>query len=308
MKLRNSIFTFLIVSSCVVDSNLNQHSEKDRIENHLEKITKTNGYRNYKNPQILNDVAGYLYEVFVEYCDSVYYQPYIVNGVEYKNVIGCFGLDKNERIVIGAHYDVFGDQEGADDNASGVAGLLELARMLRNQNTKYRIDLVAYTLEEPPFFRTNKMGSFIHAKSLHDSAVSLRGMICLEMIGYFSDTAKSQNYPLPHKKIIYGDKGNYIMIVQKFGNGTFGQEIKRRMKNTELIETKSIKSPSIIPGIDFSDHMNYWKFGYSAIMITNTSFYRNENYHQKSDKMETLDLDKMKAVIDEVYYAVTTIE
>ncbi len=284
------------------------HSDVDRIEDHLAFITRTENYRNYLNVKALNHIADYIFLNFKEYCDTVYFQPFMVNGVEYKNVIGSFHIKDTSRIIVGAHYDVCGNQEGADDNASGIVGLLELARLLHNKKTNYRIDLVAYTLEEPPFFRTEFMGSYIHAKSLYDSNVSVKGMICLEMIGYFSDKPKSQQYPLPHKAIIYGDEANYIMIVQRFGNGSFGNDIKELMKNTELIDTKSIKAPSILPGIDFSDHLNYWKFDYSAIMVTNTSFYRNPRYHQESDKMETLDLKKMSSVIDEVYYSLTTIK
>jgi hypothetical protein len=92
------------------------------------------------------------------------------------------------------------------------------------------------------------------------------------------------------------------------GNNSFANEVENLMKHANLIETQSIKAPSIIPGIDFSDHLNYWEFGYSALMVTNTSFYRNPNYHEPSDKMETLDLNKMASVIDEVYYALSRLK
>ena len=145
-----------------------------------------------------------------------------------------------ERIVVGAHYDVCGNQEGADDNASGVVGVLELARMLHQEKTNYQIEFVAYTLEEPPYFRSEQMGSYIHAKSLVNESVKLKGMICLEMIGYFSDEDHSQDYPLPHKKMIYGSTGNYILLVQNFAKPDFGNTIKKLMKSADLIDTKSI--------------------------------------------------------------------
>jgi Zn-dependent M28 family amino/carboxypeptidase len=109
-------------------------------------------------------------------------------------------------IVIGAHYDVCQEQEGADDNASGVVGLLELARLLKNEKLKYKIELVAYTLEEPPFFRTEYMGSFIHAQSLQQAKTDVLGMICLEMIAYFSDKKGSQEYPIGLMSLFYGKK------------------------------------------------------------------------------------------------------
>jgi hypothetical protein len=303
-KVIRLIIIAILAGSCAVETPMVNTSDYKVIESHLKAITKTDGYRNYQNTDVLNKVADYIHGVYANFCDTAYFQEYYVGEMQYKNVIGVINPEIEERIVIGAHYDVAGDQEGADDNASGVVGLLELARLLQNSDLKYRIELVAYTLEEPPFFRTKQMGSYIHAKSLNDANAEVKGMICLEMIGYFADEPKSQEYPLPHKKIIYGDEGNYILIVQNFEGGDFGRSIKNSMKKADLIETKSIKMPGSVPGIDFSDHLNYWDFGYKAVMITNTAFYRNKNYHEETDKMETLDIKRISSVIDEVYYAV----
>ena len=296
-------FLGLIQNSCAqkINSSHSIISDTLRIKNDLKIITKTTNSRNYKNVETLNFVADYIFTELSKNCDSVYFQSYFVNGIEYKNVIGSIGTNNHERIVVGAHYDVCGDQEGADDNASGVVGVIELSRLLAKEKLKYRIDFVAYSLEEPPFFRTEHMGSNVHAKMLFDSRENVKGMICLEMIGYFNDEPNSQSYPLGILKLFYGNKGDYITIVQKFGNGKFGNQVKRLMKKQKLLPTKSFKGPSKLPGVDFSDHQNYWKYGYSAVMITNTAFYRNKNYHEKTDKMETLDLKRMALVIDEVY-------
>lgn len=148
----------------------------------------------------------------------------------YKNIICTINPEKKERIIIGAHYDVCGNQDGADDNASGIVGLLELARQLKNLDLNYRIDFVAYTLEEPPFFGTDYMGSHIHAKYLFDNKIPVKGMICLEMIGYYRDDENSQDYPLGFLSWIYGKKGDYITVVQKYWNGKFGNDIKRQMQ------------------------------------------------------------------------------
>jgi Zn-dependent M28 family amino/carboxypeptidase len=270
----------------------------------LRTITKTEKSRNYRNTDVLNAVADYLYGALTEYCDTVCFQSYQVNGVEYKNVIGSIGIDKAERIVIGAHYDVAGDQEGADDNASGIAGLLELSRLLSNEKLQHRIDFVAYSLEEPPYFRTESMGSYVHAKMLYDNQINIKGMICLEMIGYYSDAPGSQDYPLGLMRLFYGNKGDYITVIQKSGNGSFGRQTTRLMKQQGFIKTKSLRAPASLVGVDFSDHLNYWKYGYPAVMISNTAFYRNKNYHEITDKMETLDLRRMALVIDEVYETV----
>jgi hypothetical protein len=281
-----------------------QYSDTLRIVNDLKIITKTPQPRNHLNPEILNFVANYIFDELLKACDTVYYQYFTVNGIEYKNVIGSIGSNKSERLVIGAHYDVAKIQEGADDNASGIVGVLELARLMSKDSTKYAIDFVAYSLEEPPYFRTKNMGSYVHAKSLHDNGVELKGMICLEMIGYFSDKKGSQHYPIFLMKPFYGNKGDYITVVQKFGNGNFGKQFEGLMKKQKTIRTKSFKSFARLPGVDFSDHLNYWKFDYNAVMITNTAFYRNRNYHKPTDKMETLDINRMSLVIDEIYMSV----
>jgi Zn-dependent M28 family amino/carboxypeptidase len=278
------------------------------IKNHLTAITKTKGYRHFMNVDLLNKVANYIHSNFEQYADTTYFQEFELNGLTYKNVICVFeptklnsiGEKNTQTIVIGAHYDVCGMQEGADDNASGVVGLLELARLLKGQLFNYRIELVAYTLEEPPYFRTENMGSHVHAESLVDSNTDVYGMLSLEMIGYFVEEKKSQDYPLGFLKLFYGTRGNYITLVNKFGKGKFSRKFTSKFKHSDVIRTKRFNGPKALPGVDFSDHLNYWKYGFSALMITDTAFYRNKNYHEQGDVMEILDLPKMAKVIDGV--------
>jgi Zn-dependent M28 family amino/carboxypeptidase len=277
------------------------------IKSHLAAITKTGQFRTYKNIEQLNKTADYIKTVFNQYTDSVSIQEYSVNGQVYKNVICSFGTENKKRIIVGAHYDVCDNQEGADDNASGVVGLLELSRLLKEKKLNQRVDLVAYSLEEPPYFRTEYMGSYIHAKSLANSKTEIYGMISLEMIGYFRDEKKSQSYPVKLLSLFYGNKGNYITLVKKFGAGSFTRKFCRKYKSTKTIRTKKFSGPPALPGIDFSDHLNYWKFGFSALMITDTSFYRNKNYHAPTDTMETLDINRMSKVIDGVFNALTAL-
>jgi hypothetical protein len=266
---------------------------------HLKFLTEGSGYRNYLNPDQLNKIASYIYQHYSLYADTVYYQEFVVDGQVYKNVIASFGQKNKTRIVVGAHYDVCGNQAGADDNASGVTGLLELARMLNGQKLHYRIDLVAFSLEEPPYFRTDSMGSYIHAQSLVGERIF--GMISLEMIGFFNDEKKSQTYPAGILKMIYGGRGNYITLVKKSSAGKFARQFSKEFKRTNVMRTKKFTGRAALPGIDFSDHLNYWKFGISAMMITDTAFYRNKNYHESTDTLETLDLKRMANVIDGVF-------
>lgn len=276
-------------------------SDTTLIKVHLTAITKTGKFRIYRNVDQLNKTAEYINTVFSQYSDSVFIQVYSVNGQVYKNVICPFGTAKNKRIIVCAHYDVCDNQEEVDDNASGAVVLLELFQLLKGQKLNQRIDLVAHTSEEPLFFRTEYKGSYIHAKSLVENKTDVYGMLSLEMIGYFSDERKSQTYPVRLLSLFYGNKGNYITLMKKFGAGQFTRRFCKKFKATQVIKTKRFIGPTALPGIDFSDHLNYWKFGFSALMLTDTAFFKNKIYHQSTDTMETLDIGKMAKVIDGVF-------
>lgn len=295
---KHIVILFLLLSSLLLKAG---KADTTLIKQHLVNITKTEKFRNHKNINQLNEIADYIKSSFQTYTDSVVFQEFDVHGKTYKNVIASFGTEHKKRVIIGAHYDVCGNQEGADDNASGIVGLLELARMLKGEQLNYRIDLVAYTLEEPPHFKTEYMGSYIHAKYLKDNKIDIYGMLSVEMIGYFNDEKKSQTYPVGLLSLFYGNKGNYITLVRKFGSGKFARKFVTRYKKSKTITTKKFTGPKFLPGIDFSDHLNYWKFGFSALMITDTSFYRNFNYHEPTDTIETLDIKRMAKVIDGIY-------
>lgn len=303
-------FLTLLVLLLILTGSLKAQSIADTLllKEHLTRLIDTEAPRKYTNIEVLNDVAAYINEIFEEYGDTTYYQSYEAYDQEYKNVICVFGKDNEETIVVGAHYDVCGDQDGADDNASGVAGLLELARLLKGQELKYRIELVAYTLEEPPFFRSLLMGSHVHAKSLYDQKREVYGMFCLEMIGYYDDSKGSQDYPLGFLKLFYGKRGDYITLVNKMNKEKFARRFSKKFKGSDIIKTKKFTGPKGLEGVDFSDHLNYWKYGYSALMITDTAFYRNKNYHQTTDTMETLDLERMGKVVDATLTALLNIK
>jgi hypothetical protein len=299
MSIKKFLVGYLLCLTSLTHASI--FADTSIIRSHLTALTKTKSFRTHANVTQLNQTAGYIQTVFAKYSDKVSIQEYKVKGQSYRNIIASFGTSNSTRIIIGAHYDVCGQQQGADDNASGVTGLLELARMLKGQVLKYRIDLVAFTLEEPPYFRTQSMGSYVHAKSLADAKASVYGMISLEMIGYFSDHRYSQSYPDGVPPETFGDKGDYIALVTKSDARNFEQKFCTSFKSTNIIKTNLYSGPPSMPGIDFSDHMNYWKFNFSALMIRDTSFYRNKNYHSATDTMETLDLRRMAKVIDGIY-------
>lgn len=287
-----------------IESGSNTDAEK--LQKHVEKISNEFYPRSHANLNNLNKTADYIKSEFEKSGGKVSEQKYRLEGSEFRNIIVKFGEESGDRLIVGAHYDSCGDTVGADDNASGVAGLIELAHQLGKDKITKQIELVAYTLEEPPYFATTGMGSYVHAKSLRDNNVKVSLMISLEMIGYFSDEENSQDFPVSILKLFYPTKGNFISIVGNFMNGLSVRKVKSAMQCSGNLPVYSTNVPKFIPGVDFSDHRNYWIFGYDAIMVTDTAFYRNKNYHTTADTPEKLDYNKMAKVVDGVYKFIKT--
>lgn len=283
--------------------------KEERLYADVKYLTEMTPPRHALNLESLNKSARYIHDAFAKVSPRVSYQNFKVNNQEYKNIICSLGPEDGERIIVGAHYDVCGDQPGADDTASGVAGLLEIARLVHEQKPtlKYRIDFVAFALEEPPYFKTDDMGSAVHAKSLKTGGVKVKGMICLEMIGYYSEEKNSQDYPVAALKAIYPSKGNFISVVGNMGQGKLVSHLKKYMQAGSTIGVESLTAPASVPGVDFSDHLNYWRYDFPAVMITNTAFFRNPNYHMPTDTIDTLNFDKMAEVVKGVYWAVVNL-
>jgi hypothetical protein len=229
-------------------------------------------------------------------------QPFAFRGVTCRNVIADFGPETPERVVVGAHYDAAGPFPGADDNASGVAGLLELARLLAANPPPLRVELVAYTLEEPPAFGTESMGSAHHARALAATGARVRLMISLEMIGTFSDAEGSQRYPVATKRLLYPTRGNFIAVLGQDGDavGTVGGA----MAAASPLPVETLAGPPGTPGIDLSDNRSYWNAGFPAVMVTDTANYRNPRYHTDDDRPERLDHARMAQVVSGVHCAV----
>ena len=275
-----------------------------RLEWHVRMLSTTYVPRDATHPEHLDRVAAYIRQEFAQANARVVEQPYVVNGQTYRNVIGSYGPDTTERIVIGAHYDAAGPYPGADDNASGIAGLIELAYLLGNVPLPIQVELIAYTLEEPPYFRTPLMGSAVHAQSLQAQGVPVRVMVSLEMIGYFNDAPNSQRFPASILKLFYPSQGNFIALVGKVGQGAVVRHAKRAMRGASSLPVYSINAPRLVPGVDFSDHRNYWAAGYPALMMTDTAFYRNPHYHTTYDTPDTVDYLRMAMVVQGVYAVV----
>ena len=277
----------------------------ERLYHDVAFLTTITPARNIYHPESLENAASYIESELRKANANPDQQTWQAGGQLYKNIIASYQPEKQNRLIIGAHYDVCGDQPGADDNASAVAGLLELARLLFENKpaVDYRIDFVAYCLEGPPYFGTTDMGSYVHALSVYEEGTNVLGMISLEMIGYFSDAPGSQPFPSPELAKQYPDTANFIIVVgiEKFAS--FNNKIHQLMKQDAAIDVQVIHFPTGESLAGLSDQRNYWKFGYPALMVNDTAFIRNPNYHTQQDTIDTLDFPKMKAVVDAVYNA-----
>ena len=278
--------------------------DPSRLQQHVHKLSVELGPRDESHTENLDRVAAYIKDEFSQTTAFVSEQAYRVQGKSYRNVIARFGPETEERIIVGAHYDSAGPLPGADDNASGVAGLIELAQLLGRNVPALQVELVAFSLEEPPYFRTTGMGSSVHAQSLRQQNVRVRAMFSLEMIGYFSDAANSQHLPAGVLSAFYPSTGNFIGVVGRLGDWSVVRRTKAAMRKASPLPVYSINAPEFVAGVDFSDQLNYWHAGYSALMITDTAFYRNPNYHTEHDTEEKLDYKRMAMVVEGVYAAV----
>jgi len=257
------------------------------------------GPRPYSDPARL-DAAAARIEARLAACGySVFSQTFSYAGRTYRNLVAeLAGAESPQRIlVVGAHYDTVSDSPGADDNASGVAGLLGLARALAPRPLRKTVRFVAFTLEEPPAYRSRNMGSYHYAESLKLSGAQVEGMVCLEMIGYFTDRPGSQNYPFPFMGRVYPTVGNFIAMVGNRRSAAFTRRMAAGFRSATDLPLSTLNAPAVVVGIDFSDHWSFGKFGYPALMVTDTSFYRNPHYHAPTDLPDTLDYDRMGKVV-----------
>ena len=267
-------------------------------------LSETIGQRSWKDLGKLARSANFIEERFRSSGCETLRQPFTFRGNTYHNIITEIqGRDSETdgMLVVGAHYDSCEGTPGADDNASGVAGLLELARLTKEKPLKRTVRYVAYCLEEPPAYGTKHMGSYVHAESLHKEGARVFGMISLEMLGYYCDEEGSQYYPSSLFRPFYPSTGNFITFVGNFSSRGFSNSVKSAFTSVSSFPVEALNGFSIIPGVDFSDHRNYWKFGFPAFMITDTAFYRNPNYHEISDLPNTLDYDRLALLTKALY-------
>lgn len=226
-------------------------------------------------------------------------QGYDHEGNRFNNIVVSLDGDSRseETIIIGAHYDTVSGTPGADDNASAVAVLLELCRALKDYRPERTLKLVFFVLEEPPAFMTPAMGSYVYAAQARERGENIVGMVSLEMVGYFNEAEGSQAYPVPGLNWLFPDRGTFIGVVGNVSSRELTLAVAEALKAGSGLPVEHLVALPFIPGIGSSDHGSFWKMGFRAVMVTDTAFYRNPNYHGEKDTIETLRFDKMSGLV-----------
>ncbi len=270
-----------------------------RIAHDVDVLAGRIGPRSPQTPEALDAAAAHIEARLVETGYTVTRQAVRTDAGTFDNLLAHCGPEDAPRFVFGAHYDSHPHTPGADDNASGTATVLELARLLRDDArpcASIRHDLVFYTLEEPPYFRTGEMGSAVHARALVDQHVTVRGMVSVEMVGTYHDAPGTQDYPSAILGWRYPDTGNFLAVIGRPDDGDLVDTAAAAMSVDACLPVYGGTAPAAIPGVDFSDHLNYWDAGFSAVMVTDTAYLRTAHYHEPTDTPDRLDPARMALV------------
>ncbi len=269
-----------------------------RLSDHVCTLARDIGPRNIWRASSMAATTTYLEKVLTDIGYRVQQQEFSAHNVTAINleveIIG--NLHPEEIVVVGAHYDTVPDCPGANDNGSGVAALLELARLLADARPVRTIRLVAFANEEPPFFLSGDMGSRHYAARSRKQQEKIVAMLSLETMGYYSDEPDSQDYPWP-LSLFYPDTADFIAFVGNIRSHTLVRQAIKSFRHHARFPSQGIAAPSFITGVGWSDHYSFSQEGYPAIMVTDTAFYRYAPYHSSADTEEKLDYGRLARVV-----------
>lgn len=290
----------LFSTYCFADTDamtIETMTQAEDLKKHVHRLALEIGERNVFHPEALHEAEEYIRERWTGQGYEVLKQEYTLQGIRSANLeVNKIGTSKpDEIILIGAHYDSVSGSPGANDNGSGVAVLLEIARQLRPVDTQRSVRFVAFVNEEPPFFFTKEQGSRVYTKAIDKRDDNIRLMISLETMGYFRDEPHSQSYP-PLFSHFYPDKGNFIAFVSNFRSRRAMHQLAKAFRAESDFPLQHVATLSMIPGVGWSDHLSFWMHGYRALMVTDTAFFRYPYYHSREDSAEKLDYSRLAEV------------
>jgi Zn-dependent M28 family amino/carboxypeptidase len=269
----------------------------DELRSHVDMLAARIGDRNYVFYKNLEQAAAYIEQTLSGMGYATVRQEFSARGQKFSNIIaerrGC--KQPGQVIIIGAHYDCSLGSEGADDNGSGVAALLALARAFSAKNPGCTVRFAFFPNEEPPFFWTSDMGSYRYAELCRRRGDAITAMISLEMLGFYSDEPGSQSYIFPIN-LFFPDTGNFIGFVSNLKSRSLLNQAVRAFRRGNTLPSEGVALPWFIPGVFWSDHWPFWEHGYPAIMVTDTAFFRNPHYHEPTDLPATLDYGRLARV------------
>ena len=272
------------------------------LRQHVSFLSEIIGERHIWNNDSLAEAAEYINSVFRESNLPVERQKLCCYGKTVSNLIANIEGRKPDIVVLGAHYDTVPGSPGADDNASAVAVMLEIARLCTEIQTENTISFAALVNEESPCYGTENMGSMVYAESLKKSKVPVKLMICLESVGYFPKD-EIQQYPFPGMKLFYPRTADFLGVIGNLKSLRHVKALARAIKKKADINARSLVAPEYVAGINRSDHYAFWHYGFKAVMITDTAFFRNKNYHRETDTIDTLNFDSMTEIVKGLYAA-----
>ena len=275
-----------------------EETSRAALEGHVRVLAGDIGQRNMMTYAALEKAANYIEGAFMELGYQVSAQQFEADGHTVRNLeVFLPGQTWPEEIIIvGAHYDTVYGCPGANDNASGVAAVLELARLLAAEPLGRTVRFVAFVNEEPPYFQSKLMGSRVYAANAASQGDNIIAMFSLETIGYYDSRPRSQHYPFPFN-FFYPNRGDFIGFV---GNLSSRQLLRRSIqafRQHTSFPSQGVAAPSWVPGISWSDQDSFWRHGYPAIMLTDTAPFRYPYYHTSRDTIDKLDYPRLARVV-----------
>jgi Zn-dependent M28 family amino/carboxypeptidase len=271
---------------------------RPELERHVVTLSEKIGARSVRASAGLAAARQYIEETFTSLGYEVDAQEFTVDGVVCANVEVelAGGAQAEEIVVIGAHYDGYSFQPAANDNATGVASTLELARLFAGKQPARTLRFVAFVNEEPPYFQTEDMGSRRYAKRCRQRGEDVVAMLSLETMGYYSDEDGSQHYPAPFGWF-YPSTGNFIGFVGNLGSRKLVRRVVRTFRRVGRFPSEGAALPSFITGVGWSDQWSFWQEGYAAAMVTDTAPFRYPHYHSDSDTPDKIDFERLARVV-----------